>query len=106
MIEPQGGELPYELANRSPKKFYDQVLHQDVKRYSVSMRGKITGEWTQRPLLKIITNIKERVIQRIAQNIGENFEQDILRAFEEGGLAEEKLFDMLRQEQIDLVDQD
>jgi hypothetical protein len=66
VIEPEGGELPYELAERSPKKFYEQVLNQEIKRYEVKMRGKITGEWTQRPLLKIISGIKERVIQRIA----------------------------------------
>ena len=69
------------------------------------MRGNIKEEWTQRPLLKIVTSIKERVIQRIAEHIGETFEQDIARAFVQGGPAEEQLFNMLRQEQIDLVDQ-
>ena len=98
--------MPYELANKSPKKFYDTVLHQDVKRYSVTGRGHIAAEWTQRPILKIVTSIKERVIQKITENIGENFEQDIARAFAEGGPAEEQLFEMLKQEQIDLVDKD
>ena len=31
---------------------------------------------------------------------------DIVEAFAEGGPAEEKLFEMLKQEQIDLVDSD
>ena len=46
VIEAQGGELPYELASKSPKKFYEALLNQDVKRYHVKMRGKIEGELT------------------------------------------------------------
>ena len=46
VIEPQGGELPYEIAEKSPTKFYRQVLHQDIKKYTVKMRGKLTFQWT------------------------------------------------------------
>ena len=58
VIEAQGGELPYELADKSPTKFYAQVLHQDIKKYTVKMRGRMTFQWTQRPLLKILSSIK------------------------------------------------
>lgn len=68
------------------------------------MRGNITGEWTQRPLLKIIMSIKERIIQKIGQNIGQQFEQDIVDALATGGEVEEKLIEMVQNEQVDLVD--
>mmetsp|Transcript_21709 Transcript_21709/g.33445 ORF Transcript_21709/g.33445 Transcript_21709/m.33445 type:complete len:113 (+) Transcript_21709:1575-1913(+) len=62
VIEAQGGELPYEMADRSPQKFYSKVLNQDIKKYSIKMRGRLTFELTQRPLLKIITSIKEKLV--------------------------------------------
>ena len=68
------------------------------------MRGKITGEWTQRPLLKIIMSIKERIIERISQNIGEQYQQDIIDALAVGGSAEEQLIGMVQNEDVDLVD--
>lgn len=46
VIEPQGGELNYDIANKKPKEFYDQVLHQDMKKFTVKMRGDIKGEFT------------------------------------------------------------
>jgi len=46
VIEAQGGELPYEMAEKSPAKFYSQVLHQDIKKYSIKMRGALTYELT------------------------------------------------------------
>lgn len=70
VIEAQGGELPYDIAEKSPNKFYSTVLHQDIKKYKVKMRGRQEFEWTQRPLLKIISSIKEKVLQRIAEDIG------------------------------------
>ena len=68
------------------------------------MRGKITGEWTQRPLLRIIMNIKEKIIERIGQNIGEQYEQDIIDALAAGGSAEEQLIGMVQDEDVDLID--
>ena len=62
VIEAQGGELPYELAAKRPADFYSTVLHQDIKKYKVKMRGRQEFEWTQRPLLKIITTIKDKII--------------------------------------------
>jgi hypothetical protein len=46
VIEPQGGELPYEIAEKRPSEFYKTVLEQNIKRYSVNMRGQLTFEWT------------------------------------------------------------
>lgn len=92
------------MAEKSPCRFYNQVLNQDVMKYSVKMRGNITGEWTQRPLLKIIMSIKNRIIERIGQNIGSQYEQDIADALADGGTVDNKLMQMVENEQIDLVD--
>ena len=94
VIEPQGGELNYDIAKKQPKKFYDQVLHQDMKKYSVKMRGKIKGELTQRPAFRIIMSIREALIRRIGDNIGEEFHADIANAFE-ASMIDDKLMDMV-----------
>ena len=95
MIEAQGGELPYELANKSPSKFYDQVLHQDIKKYVVKMRGKLTFEWTQRPLLKILTHIKSKFVEHIGEQIGKQFSDDIEKAMAPGTEIDQKIKDLI-----------
>jgi len=46
---------------------------------------------TQRPLLKIITSIKEKVLQRLQQEMGPIFAKDIKDAFAAGGDIENEL---------------
>jgi len=46
---------------------------------------------TQRPLLKIISSIKEKVLYRLQAEIGPAFEQDIIDAFAAGGDIENEL---------------
>lgn len=41
VIEPQGGELPYDMVDASPSKFYSQVLNQNIKKCNVKMRGNL-----------------------------------------------------------------
>ena len=41
VIEAQGGELNYDIAQQSPQKFYKQVVNQNVKKCMVTMRGKL-----------------------------------------------------------------
>lgn len=85
VIEPQGGELPYELAESSPTKFYSQVLNQNIKKCSVKMRGRLRWILTQRPLLKIISSIKDKIMQRLEEEIGAQFKKDIEDAMAVGG---------------------
>jgi len=67
VIEPQGGELDYDIAEASPVKFFNQVLHQDIKKASVRGEGRGRLNWilTQRPLQKIMDNIKGRLVYRL-----------------------------------------
>lgn len=102
MIEPQGGELPYEIADKRPKEFYSTVLHQDIKKYKVKMRGRQEYEWTQRPLLKIIISIKEKLAERIGAEIGQEYSADIKKAMVAEGV-EQKLRNMMENEHIELI---
>ena len=70
VIEPQGGELPYEMADASPSKFYSQVLNQNIKKCNVKMRGNLFFKWTNRPLLRILTTVKNKLVDKIAKKMG------------------------------------
>ncbi len=70
------------------------------------MRGKLQFILTQRPLLKIISTIRQKIIQRIGREIGPQYEQDISDALAAGGDIDRKLLDMVVDNQIDLVGAD
>ena len=93
------------MADKNPQQFYNRVLNQDIKKYNVKMRGKLTFIMTQRPLLKIITSIKDKIIERIGEQIGKQYSEDIANAFAPGGNIEGKLLDMVENQQIDLLDE-
>ena len=61
---------------------------------------------TQRPLLRIISSIKEKVLQRLERELGAKFAHDINEAFAAGGDIEEELLQMVQDQHIDLVDKD
>jgi len=105
VIEPQGGELPYEMAEKSPTKFYSRVLNQDIKKCKVNMRGRLYFEWTQRPLLKIISHIKNKLIKKLTTHLGDQFEEDIEKALEQSEI-EDNIKEMVENELIELVDED
>ena len=52
------------------------------------MRGRLTFEWTLRPLLKILVTVKDKLIEKTVNKIGEQYRQDVERAFESGGQLE------------------
>lgn len=104
VIEPQGGELPYDLADKNPAKFYSIVLNQEVKKCNVTMRNQLKFEWTYRPLLKILISVKDKLIDRAVDKIGEKFRPDIERALATGGPIEAEVMKALEENKLDLVD--
>ena len=92
------------MAKKHPKEFYDQLLHQDMKKYSVNMRGNIKGEMTKRPAFRIIMSIREALVKRIGENIGQEYAQDIQNAFD-AQTIDEKLMQMVQQNHVDLRDE-
>ena len=105
VIEAQGGELPYDIAEQSPSKFYSRVLNQDIKKCRVKARGRLFFVWTQRPLLKIINSIKSKLLGRLSVAIGEHFEQDIQDALNHPEIVE-NIKVMVENQEIDLIDED
>jgi len=104
IMEAQGGELPYDMAHKKPSKFFNHVLNQDIKRMDVSNKNDLEFVWTQRPLLRLITCIKVKIEDRIVALIGEEFRPDVEAALAEGGDIEGKIIDKMKDEEIDLVD--
>jgi len=103
VIEAQGGELPYELAEKNPQKFYSQVLNQDIKRCKVKNRGRLFFVWTQRPLLRIINSIKNKLLRRMSLELGPKFQKDIENALNDEEIQEE-IKAMVENQEIELVD--
>lgn len=104
LMEPQGGELPYEMAMKKPNKFFDYVLNQDIKRMDIKMRGELEYVWTQRPLLRLISCVKIKISDRIVAVIGEEYRPDVENALAQGGDIEDKLIDMMKNEEVEIVD--
>lgn len=105
IIEAQGGELPYDMADKDPQQFYSRVLNQDIKSCKVKMRGKLFFTWTQRPLLKIITSIKQKLFDRLALDLGAKFEGDIADALENEAIID-NIKEMVENDQIELIGTD
>lgn len=93
------------MAEKSPQKFYSTVLHQDIKKYRVKMRGRLTFEWTQRPLLKILASIKEKFAVRLSDALGAEHADLIQAAMAPGTEIDAKIKEMIANEEIDLLDE-
>ena len=105
VIEAQGGELPYDMAESNPQKFYSRVLNQDIKKCKVKMRGRLFFMWTQRPLLRIIMSIKQKLFNRLQEEIGEEFGQEIADALDNEEI-DENIKELVENDQIELIGHD
>ena len=103
VVEAQGGELDYEIAEKSPKKFYSKLLGQGVKKVSVANQ-KITQEWTQRAQVKTLDVIQNKLSEKICEELGYQFQQDVQEALSLPKM-QQLLMAMIGEGQIDLIDQ-
>ena len=103
VIEPQGGELPYDMVDQSPQKFYSKVLNQNILKCNVKMRGKLYFAWTFRPLLRILTTVKNKLVDKIAKKMGPQYRKSIEAALE-GKEFDEKIKQMMERKSLDLMD--
>ena len=69
------------------------------------MRGRMTFQWTQRPLLKILTSIKMKFAEQIGEHIGKQFSEDIEKAMAPGTEIDKRIKEMIANEEIDLLDE-
>ena len=68
-------------------------------------RGRLQFEWTYRPLLKILVAVKDKLIDKTVEKIGERFRPDVVKAFEKGGQLDKEIIKALEEKQIDLKDE-
>ena len=69
----------------------------------VKKRGKLTFEWTKRDMLQILMIFKEKLVSKLSEKIGLT-KEEISNAFGPGTVGEERLKEMLENQQIDLLD--
>jgi len=105
VIEAQGGELPYEMADKHPEQFYNMVLNQDIKKCRVKNRGRLFFIWTQRPLLKIINAVKQKLVKRLSVELGNQFAEDIQAALNNPEI-QDNLKEMVENKELELHDED
>lgn len=112
IIEPHGGELNYNLAEKNPLKFYDQVFNQDITQHKVkepALKKKktdveLSSKVTKRPYLKIMEKIRLKILQSLQAKIGQEFGENILLALQDQGI-ENSIKVLMKQNKIELVNE-
>ena len=67
------------------------------------MRGKLYFAWTFRPLLRILTTVKNKLVDKIAKKMGPQYRKSIEAALE-GKEFDEKIKQMMERKSLDLMD--
>ena len=113
VIEPHGGALNYDIAQKYPLKFYEQVFNQDITKHKMVEEEKsqerrksqisVKSKVTKRPYLKIMDKIKTKLIQSLQKKIGEEFGENIRLAIQDKTL-QQTLRLLVEQDKIKLLD--
>lgn len=48
MVEPHGGEINYDLAEKNKEKFYEKVMNQDITQHKVRVSKHLTNQQNDR----------------------------------------------------------
>jgi hypothetical protein len=80
IIEPHGGELNYNLAEKNLQKFFDHVFNQEITQHKAKEFGgsresnlyhkqavEITSKVTKRPYLKIMEKIRFKLFEKLRE---------------------------------------
>ena len=106
LVEPQGGSLPYDLAYRNPRKFYDVVMSQSVKTHKLVDSGNhtvcLTTKLGQRKIGRIMQQIQVRLIDQLKSRA--NFTEKELEAAMQDQKVQQTVNRMVRQKTIEFVD--
>ena len=109
VIEPHRGQLHYNLVDRNPEKFYDQVFNQNISQTKVKNvhhrnMVEISTKVTKRPYMKIMEKIRSKIADRIRDKFGAHEGELILDALKEKHI-EHQIIMLLRQDKIQLLNQ-
>lgn len=66
------------------------------------MRGKLWFKWTYRPLLRILTTVKNKLVEQIAKKMGPEYKKEIRAALD--GDFDQKIKEMMERKSLDLMD--
>ena len=67
------------------------------------MRGNLFFKWTNRPLLRILTTVKNKLVDKIAKKMGHQYRKDIQEALD--GDFDQKIKEMMERKSLDLQDE-
>lgn len=110
VVEPHGGELNYNLVDRNPERFYQQVFNQPITQTKVrelhnhAHTLEISTKVTKRPYMKIMEKIRGKIAERLKEKFGEAEGEEILSALREKHI-EHQIVLLLRQDKIQLLNQ-
>ena len=117
VIEPKGGELDYDLADKNPLKFYDQVMSQDIIQHKVKKATEQTGhdqagyslttKVTKRKIGRILYAVQSKICEMVKEQCQHLTENDALlvQAMDDPSVRS-AIYDNLRRENIKLVHKD
>ena len=118
VIEPHGGELNYNLAEKNLSKFFDQVFNQEITEHKVREIGgakasnvyhkkpvEITSKVTKRPYLKIMEKIRMKLFERLRENLGgEHPDSNIILALQDRHI-EQSIKKLMKEDRIRLLNE-
>lgn len=114
VIEPQGGQIDYDLHKKNPDQFYNQVFSQQITQHKVkgmpsptrrSQTVQIKSKVTTRPYMKIIEKVKTQLIQMLAEKLGIEFRQDEIIEAMDAVDVYKQIKSMVAQGNLQIVDQ-
>lgn len=101
MIQPKEGEINYDLAQKSPLKFYDKVMNADVIEHKVQGKTKssvveredgematikrrtggfeMTSRLTKRAVARILIAVQDKLLRMISDATGSEYNAEDLR---------------------------
>lgn len=116
-VQPEGGELPYELAEDDPDQFFEALLSQEIHKQSLrETDARISGRQRdrmgeadrlrqiqstrgKRPLLNSLETVKEKLHYKLCTRMGGQFHAQIRQALESADI-EAEIMELLQNQRI------
>lgn len=77
MIQPKEGEINYDVAQKSPLKFYDTVMNQDVLEHKIAAKSSKAGRRPSRGV-EMTSRLTKRAVASILIAVTEKL-HDLIR---------------------------
>jgi hypothetical protein len=117
IIEPHGGELNYNLADKNLAKFFDHVFNQEITQHKLKETGgdresnlyhkkpvEVVSKITKRPYLKIMEKIRLKLYEKLRERMGDQHGEDIIEALNDRHI-EQSIKKLMKEDRIRLLDE-